>query len=159
MYHMLKAKHGALIAIGILIMSVAGAGLLPSSCTSPELKGFIKAAVPVVVELSKAGTTWAEATGNLPPGSSVVINQGLAVITQPGSTAEKIVSLKTLGVDEALKQGVIQEGDKLLVNAGSDALVKIIEVLEKKPDAPPELPAPAPVDPPQNLLLPLPSAP
>ncbi len=156
---MLKAKYGPLIALCIIAAIVIVAGALPSSCTTPELKGFIKSAVPVVVELSKAGTIWAESTGSLPPGSSVVINKGLAVITQPGSTSEKIVTLKTLGVEEALKSGDLKEGDKLLVDAGSEALVKVIEIIEKKPEAPPELPTTAPTDPPANLLLPLPSAP
>lgn len=142
MYPLLMKRFSALFSILFCALIIIGSTLLPSSCLSPQARDKIARLAPVVIPLTQAGMTWADNTGHLPPGSSVVINKGLAVITTEGTTSEKIVQLKTLGVDEALKTGVISEGDRLFVDQAGTALVKISEELMTA--KPPEIqPSPA----------------
>lgn len=121
----------------------AASSLTLCSCLSPRAKEFLVAAAPIVVPLAKA----AETSGHLPPGSSVIIDRGVAVITSSETKEQKVMALKTLGVETAVNEGLLKEGDKLIVDQAGEALVKIITAVEA---------ANAPADPPGpvNPLLP-----
>ena len=130
MKHHLMNKFGPILGILLLCVIVAGSAFLPSSCLSPQAQARFERVLPVVVPLTQAAITWADRTGNLPPGSSVTINQGLAVISSNGAASEKIVQLKTLGIESEVKRGVLKEGDIALVDAAGTALVKLVEAAE-----------------------------
>lgn len=127
----------------LVLVSISGA-LSLCSCLSPQARDLIKAAVPVVIPLTQA----VEASGNLPPGSSVLIEQTTAVITSADSKEVKLMKLKDIGVDAAMKDGLIQEGDKLLVDQTGAALVKLTVALEESMRPPAEAPPVNPILPP-----------
>lgn len=136
-------RYAALAACGILVAAILVAAHLPASCTlTPAQRARVDAVLPIVLPLSQAALTYAESTGNLPPGSSVTISQGLAVIASDASPTEKVVQLKTLGLDAALREGVLQEGDRAIVDAAGTALVLLLEAQEKPAPEPATFPPP-----------------
>lgn len=100
-----------------------------TACLSPRAKEIVKAAAPLVVNLSELG----ELSGKLPPGSTVAIRDGTAIITSDGSTTEKIMQLKTLGLEQAVKEGALKEGDALIVDKAGTSLVQIVEAIRQPP--------------------------
>lgn len=106
-----KTAIAAAFAIAVLFVS----------CLSPagqeKFNKFVKAAAPLLVTASQ----FAELTGHAPPGSTVAIQDGMAVITSPGSTEAKVMSIKRLGLEQAMKEGLIKEGERVKVEATADA--------------------------------------
>lgn len=137
-------KLGPSLGILALLVIIVGSAFLPSSCLSPAQRAQL---APVIVPLTAAGGMLAERQGVLPPGSTVSIVQGTAIVLSPGSVQERALKLKDLGLQEALKAGVIADGDKLIVDAAGEALVKMLPA-----ESPPEPPAAS--DAPASLLLP-----
>lgn len=129
--------------------------VLATACLSPRTQEIVKAAAPLVVSLSELG----EVTGNLPPGTTVAIQNGSAIITRDGSTKEKLMSLKTFGLEQAVKEGALKEGDVLVVDKAGTNLVQILtmaEAIQREADKPLTLPLGESIADPNHPLLPLP---
>lgn len=112
--------------------------VLATACLSPRTQEIVKAAAPLVVSLSELG----EVTGKLPPGTTVAIQNGTAIVTSDGTTAEKIMSLKDFGLEQAVKEGALKEGDALVVDKAGTSLVQIVEAVRvaRQPPDPITLP-------------------
>jgi hypothetical protein len=127
MFHHVMNKYGYLVGSLICLAFIIGALLMPPSCTlTPEQRA-------VIIPLSQTAAKLAESGGYLPPGSSVTIGQGVAIITRDGSKQDKVISLTALGLTEAVKSGQIQPGDALLVNELGTALIKLVPVDDPLP--------------------------
>lgn len=120
-----------------------------TSCLSPRAQEFMKAAAPLVVSISEVG----ELTGHMPPGTSVVIGKGAAVVTNDAKGIEKLMALKDLGLDEAVKEGALKPGDKLVVDKLGTSLVQVVENVQAIKKSEP-VPGTAPPSEPLNTLLP-----
>ena len=124
-----------------ILCAAASLACIAVSCLSPRAKQILASAAPLVVEISKA----AEASGKLPPGSAVLFQNGTAIVTSSDTQEQKLMALKEIGLEAAVKEGLIKEGDKLLVDKAGEALVKIISTAEAAAQAPPASPLlPAP---------------
>lgn len=138
MKHILVKKFGPLLGIALCFAIILGSMLMPSACQmSPEQRA-------VVIPLLQTSAAIAEGAHYLPPGSSVTIGKGLAVVTSPGSNEEKLMALKDLGIAEAVKSGTLKEGDALLVDQAGTALVMITSALKKEGPSNPLLPPASP---------------
>lgn len=111
--------------------------VLATACLSPRSQKILAAAAPLVVSLAELGET----TGKLPPGSTVAIHNGTAVIISAGSTQEKVMQLKQLGLQAAVTEGALKEGDALIVDKAGTSLVQIIDAASAKLNEP-EQPSP-----------------
>lgn len=69
--------------------------------------------------LTDLGLSVAVASGKLSPGDSLVIGQGVAILTEEGTTTQKAVSLASLGLLTATQRGLLKPGDALLIGQAS----------------------------------------
>lgn len=133
----------------LLIVTAFSAVVLVTACLSPRAQEIVKASAPLVINLAQIG----ELSGHLPPGSSVIVKDGAAVVTSKGTTEEKLMSLKSLGIEQAVKDGKLKEGDALMVDQAGTSLVQLVEILRSTSQKPPA------EDGPLNPLLPAPASP
>lgn len=135
---------GAMLAIAAFV-----------SCLSPQqqegFNKFTKIAAPLVVGIAQ----YAELKGDLPPGTTVTISKGTAIITSDGTNEQKILALKDLGLAEAVNAGALKEGDRMIVDQTGTALVQLVKDLQPKD----VVPLPAIVQPPQLEHAPGPAIP
>lgn len=127
MFRHIMNKHGYLLGSLICLALIIGTLLMPQSCTlTPGQRA-------VIIPLSQTAAKLAESGGYLPPGSSVTIGQGVAIVAGNGTRKEKAIDLAALGLTEAVKSGQIKEGDALLVNELGTALIKLVPVEDPLP--------------------------
>lgn len=125
-------RFGTLIGILLFAILLIASSLLPSSCLSTDQRVRL---APLVIPLTSAAALLAEKQGVLTPGAAVTITQGTAIFLSTDDAQPRALALKELGLQEAIKQGVLNEGDRLVVDAAAAALVKLLPV---------EVPAPLP---------------
>lgn len=139
----------------IAILAACSLAVLTMSCLSPRAQEIVKASAPLVINLAQIG----ELSGHLPPGTSVVVKDGAAVVTSDGTTEQKLMTLKELGLAKAVKDGKLKEGDALMVDQAGTSLVQLVEILRttsQKPPAEGTLTPASTAEGPQNPFLPAP---
>ena len=107
-------KFGTSLGILALIGIVAGFTFAPSSCSSltPDQQARLQAiAVPAAGIVSQVALH----KGWIEPGDEITIQRGVAVVTSAGEPEAKLFALAELGIAEALKKGLVQEGDTITV--------------------------------------------
>ena len=137
--HILMKKFGPMFGIILCMAAIVSVLVMPQGCQmTPEQRA-------VVIPLTTTALTLAERANYLPPGSSVTIGNGVAILTSEETQKQKLVKLADLGLAEAVKSGDLKPGDALMVNQLGTALVQLLPD-QKTP------PAEAPV----NAFLPPP---
>ena len=140
MKSILVKKFGPLLGIVLCAVAILSVLVMPQGCQmSPDQRA-------VVIPLTTTALTLAERANYLPPGSSVTIGHGVAILTSEETQKQKLVKLADLGLAEAVKSGDLKPGDALLVNQLGTALVQLL----------PDQKAQPPAEGPQNPLLPAP---
>lgn len=121
MYHAMKRQFGALAAILICAAVILGSAYLPASCTlTPEQQQRIHAiSVPATAILSKAAVS----QGWIRPGDEIIIQRGVAVVTSPGDAETKIFQLAEIGLDHAIRQGILGTDDQVKVDSASEVTI------------------------------------
>ncbi len=104
-------------AIGLILL---GGGL--PSCSTPQQTARL-------VALSEIGLAIAKSKGLVSEGDTVLIRNGLAVVTSEKSDMEKVFSLSRIGLHEAVQEGVIKEGDSVLIEQAAAIILSTPEPL------------------------------
>jgi hypothetical protein len=100
----------------LLIACLCMLGL--SSCQTMD-KFFASPEGKATVSFVELGVDVA-AAAYLPPGSNVLINQGIAIVTNPNKPGlQRTFELEQLGLDKAVDAKLIKDGDKLIIQEGS----------------------------------------
>lgn len=121
MKHILMKKFGPYLGILALSGLVLGFAFAPSSCTlTPEQRERLRV---ISVPLTRLGLKLAAAEGWIEPGDKLVIKDGVAVLLSEDGTTEKVFKLAELGLDLAIKDGVLVEGDVITVESDKMANV------------------------------------
>ena len=102
-------KFGPLLGLIALAGIVLGFTFAPSSCTmTPQQQQRLQAiSVPAAGILSSVAVS----KGWIEPGDKIIIQRGVAVVTSADSCEAKLFALAELGIAEALKNGLVDEGD------------------------------------------------
>lgn len=152
---MLTRKFGTFAGLAALALILVAAAYLPSSCQlKPEQQARLNAiAVPASSILSKVAIK----EGWIEPGDEVVIQRGVAVVTSAESRDVKLFQLAELGLDAALKDGLLNEGDTVKLTTPTEATILTPPFQEPLPLPPCDFidaPSAPPPDGPLNPLLP-----
>lgn len=153
----LMKKFGPVLGLIALAGIVIGYTLLPScgSLTAEQQKRLRAIAVPAAGIVS----TVAIQKGWIAPGDDIVIQRGVAVVTSEGNPETKLFALAELGIAEAVKKGIVAEGDVITLQSKD-----VVTILAPSTEGPLPIPfgdligdpEPSP-DTPLNPLLPPPA--
>jgi hypothetical protein len=147
-------KFGPLLGLIALAGIVLGFTFAPSSCTmTPQQQQRLQAiSVPAAGILSSVAVS----KGWIEPGDKIIIQRGVAVVTSADSSEAKLFALAELGIAEALKNGLVDEGDVITLEN-----TKTVSILAPSTEGPLTIPfgdligGPEPLpDGPLNPLLP-----
>lgn len=123
-------KFGPYAALAAIVLLI-GVVCLPPSCTlTPEQRAQ-------VVPLVDLGLLVAESQGWVQAGDSVKISHGFAIVTSEASKQDKIYSLARIGLQEALEQGKVQNGQTLVIGEETAQIVNSPEGLGQEVLVPP----------------------
>lgn len=107
---------GGLIAAAALILF---GSQLPSCATPEQTARLLKFA-----DLGlKVGLAVASNEGVISPGDRIVIGRTVGVLTSQGGEEEKLIQLADIGLDVAVAEGLLNEGDVLLIREKEEVLV------------------------------------
>jgi hypothetical protein len=124
-------KH-MLILAAVAALSVAA---VPSCSLTPEQQAKVMA-------FTDLGVSAFVANGTLKPGTSILIKEGVGLITS-FNAAPKEVPLAKIGLDDAVREGTVETGDKVIIGPENATVV-----------SPPDSPDLGPI----NSLLPPPKS-
>lgn len=119
---MLMKRFGPFIGLLLFAVIILGAAHLPSSCSSmtPAQQARLQA---VAVPAASLGLHIAQSRGYIEPGDRVLIQRGVAVLTSGDDTEAKLFRLAELGIEHAMKQGVVKDGDLIELQDADVALI------------------------------------
>jgi hypothetical protein len=109
-------KFGTSLGILALIGIVAGFTFAPSSCSSltPDQQARLQAiAVPAAGILSEVAVR----KGYIEPGDKITLQRGIAIVTSADDAETKLFNLAELGIQDALANGLVSEGDTITVKS------------------------------------------
>lgn len=131
----LTGKSISLIAIGVLILGYA---MIPASCTlTQEQQQRLQAiSVPVTSILSTAAVQ----RGWIQPGDKISIQRGVAIVTSAEDSETKLYRLAEIGLEHALRQGTVTEGDVIHLNSTREATLTHPADTDSAPSAAPATP-------------------
>lgn len=121
-----KMKQQLMNRFGIILGTLAfvaslillGGGI--PSCSTPQQNARL-------VALSEIGLALAKSKGLVSEGDTVLIRNGLAVVTSEQSDIEKVFSLGRIGLHEAVQEGMIKEGDSVLIEQAAAVILSTQE--------------------------------
>lgn len=126
-------KFGPFLGILALMGIIAGFTFAPASCSlNPQQQQRLQA---IAVPASSIFSTVAVSQGWIEPGDKVTVQRSVAIVTSPDSAEVKLFALTELGLNEALRKGLFNEGDTITVKTDD------VVTLQKAPEEPP-LPLP-----------------
>ena len=111
----LMQKSGPTLGLIALAVIVIGYTLIPTSCQlNPEQQKRLQA---IAVPAAGIVSTVAIQKGWIAPGDDIVIQRGVAVVTSEGNSQTKLFALAELGIAEAMKKGLVSEGDVITLQS------------------------------------------
>lgn len=116
---------GALFFCAMVTLTVGG---IPS-CKTPEQNARLLKAVDLGLALAVNHEV-------LAPGDSLLIGQGVAILTSPDDENTKLLKLADIGLTEATKAGVINPGDTVLIKDAAQVLVTTPAIAPPAADLP-----------------------
>jgi len=114
MKHYLMKKFGPILGLVALAGVIAGFTFAPASCSlNPQQQQRLQA---IAVPASSIFSAVAVRQGWIEPGDKVTVQRSVAIVTSPDSAEVKLFALAELGLDEALKKGLLDTGDVVTVD-------------------------------------------
>jgi hypothetical protein len=121
MKNLLMKRFGPLIGIALCFAAVLSFAFLPASCQlTPEQAQRLQS---ISVPAASLGLTLAQSQGWIEPGDKITITRGVAVVTSRGDTQTKLFQLAELGMETALRRGLVNEGDVISLVTPSHASI------------------------------------
>ena len=116
-------KFGPLLGILALAAILIGFTMTPSSCSSltTEQQQRLQA---ISVPLASLGLAYAQSEGWIEPGDRITLTRGVAVVVSPSDTETKLFKLAEIGLDAALKRGLVNGGDVITVTSPSEVSIQ-----------------------------------
>lgn len=113
-------KFGPTLGIVVCAIAIVASLHLPSCSLTAEQQAQLRSiSVPAAGILSKAAIS----QGWLEPGDEVTIQRGVAVVASEQSREVKLYQLAELGLDEALKKGLLTTSDAVTVDTPTQVTI------------------------------------